>query len=843
MDIKSPFIESRKLKPANIATLCMSSARLPECNSIDEWRPLKAVFLFLLLGLLPQNVAPASDPHPAVASMISGVEESTVYTCVGQLSGEFPVSVGGEPYTIRARNTLSGEPIFKATQFVYEQMKSLGLTVSYQDWAGCRSLTKDQISNRNVIGEKTGTTLADEIVVMTAHMDSAGSSPATFYGADDNASGSAAVLLAADLLSRHNLKRTIRFVLTTGEEQGLCGSRAYASVARNRNDNIVAVYNLDMIGWDRDGFPTVQLHTRTPDKPGYEHDLAIADTFTSVVGTYGLNLAPAIVSQSLGSSDHAAFWDYGYPAILAIEDHSRDFNPLYHTTSDRLNTLNMQYLVNNVAASVGTVAHLASITNSEIELTLSGGGSGFARTAGSPGLARSGYADLKVASGTDPYGIAVFTFSLDGAVVSEAGVPSSPPTTSARVFVDLRKGVYAVPAHDEAGTIDINTGIALVNYGSETADVTYTLRDMDGKPITTGHGTIDAGEHLSCFIDQLKDRAEAPDFSLPPDFATAIQYGSLEIAGTQPLSVLGLRGTMNQRNEFLITTTPVADLTQPQVSHSIYFPQLADGGGYTTSIILLNTSSELETGAVEIIDEKGRPFAVNQAGGAADSSFRYSILPGGVFRFQTDGFPAEVRAGWVRVTPDAGTSTPAGSGVFGYNPGNALVSESGIPSAVSTNHARIYLDLSQNHNTGLALANLADANAEIVINAYEADGVTPAADTRQPIQLDPNGHAAAFADQFTTGLPAGFTGVLDIRSATPFAALTLRTLMNERREFLMTAFPVADANVKAPAPTVFPQVAEGGGYATEFILISPIERANTTLYFHTNQGRPWSVCE
>jgi len=57
------------------------------------------------------------------------------------------------------------------------------------------------------------------------------------------------------------------------------------------------------------------------------------------------------------------------------------------------------------------------------------------------------------------------------------------------------------------------------------------------------------------------------------------------------------------------------------------------------STILLNTSNELETGSLEIKDGKGQPFIVNQVGGTADSSFKYSIPPGGVYRFQTDGSP------------------------------------------------------------------------------------------------------------------------------------------------------------------------------------------------------------
>jgi hypothetical protein len=167
-----------------------------------------------------------------------------------------------------------------------------------------------------------------------------------------------------------------------------------------------------------------------------------------------------------------------------------------------------------------------------------------------------------------------------------------------------------------------------------------------------------------------------------------------------------------------------------------------------------------------------------------------------------------------------------------------MISESGIPAAVSTTHARVYVDLSGNHNTGLAIANLADTNADITIDAFQLDGVTAAGTSQGPLQLDANGYAAAFANEFITGLPTGFTGVLDVSSTTPFAALTLRSLVNERDDFLMTPFPIASADRDAPSPIVFPQIVDGGGYVTEFILISTGEASSATLGFYDETGEP-----
>jgi hypothetical protein len=473
---------------------------------------------------------------------------------------------------------------------------------------------------------------------------------------------------------------------------------------------------------------------------------------------------------------------------------------------------------------------------SEITLSPPAGGSVSTSTYDSTGELIAGYALARVGSGSAPYGTAVFSYRQNGVVVSEVGVPASPPTTNARIFVDYRAQVNAVPGRSSAGIIDLNTGIAVVNPNSSTANVTYTLRNKDGQPVALGHGTIAAGRHFARFIDQLRDLAS--DFILPANFQSVIQFGSLELTSDQPLSVLALRGTMNQRSEFLMTTTLVADLTQSVSYDPLYFPQLADGGGYTTSLLLLNTSNRTESGTLQILDKSGAPVIVNQVGGTADSSFRYSIPAGGAFRFQTDGFSANTKTGWVRLTPDSMNPTPVGSGVFGYNPGAVLVSESGVPAASTTTHARVYVDLSKNHNTGLAIANPNSFAISIVVRGYQTNGTTAVGTTQGPLSLVAGGYDAKFVDQLISGLPAGFTGVLDISSSAPFAALTLRSLVNGRNEFLMTTFPVADANRIAPSPIIFPQIADGGGYLTEFILLGTGGASSTILNIYGDDGKP-----
>jgi hypothetical protein len=288
------------------------------------------------------------ESDPFVTEMLAQFQPDGTYAYAGSLSGEWPAVVDNLPYTITSRATNSGLPIQNATQYIYEHLQALGLSVSFQDWSS------KNFHGRNVVGTITGSVHPDEIVLLTSHLDDMpGFGPAP--GADDNASGSVGVLYAADILSEYRFERTMRFVFFTGEEQGLLGSKAYATEARTEGEKIVAVCNLDMIGWDTMDGPVVRLHTRA----NSAGDLEIANVFTNVVSAYDLDLEPVIDPDGTASSDHASFWVQGYPAILAIEDDQNDFNPYYHSKNDRLPHLNLTFFNNFVKAAIGTAAHLA----------------------------------------------------------------------------------------------------------------------------------------------------------------------------------------------------------------------------------------------------------------------------------------------------------------------------------------------------------------------------------------------------------------------------------------------------------------------------------------------------
>lgn len=289
-------------------------------------------------------------PDPVVQWMVDQVEQDAVRQYAGDLTGEWPVRVLTETVTITTRNTYSQQPIQYATKFVGEHLAALGLDVEYHQWGPATA--------PNVIGQKTGAARPGDIYMITAHLDDMPIN-ATAPGADDNASGSTGVLVAADILAQFNWNCTLRFAFWTGEEQGLLGSDKYAQRAKGKAENIIGVLNLDMIGWNTPGSPRdIDLHA----KGSMPATVELANQTASVVTAYGLNLIPEVRADGTGASDHASFWKYGYNAILGIEDYypgNHDFDPYYHTPGDRLSTLDLSYFTAYVKTAVAETAHMA----------------------------------------------------------------------------------------------------------------------------------------------------------------------------------------------------------------------------------------------------------------------------------------------------------------------------------------------------------------------------------------------------------------------------------------------------------------------------------------------------
>jgi Zn-dependent M28 family amino/carboxypeptidase len=131
-----------------------------------------------------------------------------------------------------------------AVEWVHDEFVSYGLdSVYFHNYSSSYA--------PNVIGILNGEKNTDTIYIICGHIDATAGSPFTNEsvapGADDNASGSGCVILAAKVMSNYRFRHEVRFICFTGEEQGLVGSSYYASA--HSSDNICGVLCFDMVGY------------------------------------------------------------------------------------------------------------------------------------------------------------------------------------------------------------------------------------------------------------------------------------------------------------------------------------------------------------------------------------------------------------------------------------------------------------------------------------------------------------------------------------------------------------------------------------------------------------------
>src|SRR5207248_2044636 len=117
---------------------------------------------------------------------------------------------------------------------------------------------------------------------------------------------------------------------------------------------------------------------------------------------------------------------------------------------------------------------------------------------------------------------------------------------------------------------------------------------------------------IAKFLDQ-------PPFNGRPSLT-----GTFTFSSNLPVSVTALRGLLNERNEFLLTTLSVTQLPAEASTAAIVFPHFATGGGWTTQIVLVNPTDRPLSGGIEFRDPAGQLVAV---GGPFTNIFTYSIPP------------------------------------------------------------------------------------------------------------------------------------------------------------------------------------------------------------------------
>ncbi len=301
------------------------------------------VVLALAAGLGYMTHMPGS-PHAGPLPPLSA-EEAELRQ---RLQGHVAVLAG----EIGERHLGRYEALTAAAGYIEQSLRAMGYEVASQEY---------QVQGRrvrNLEAELAGVDPAGEIVLIGAHYDTVAGSP----GANDNASGVAALLEIARLLARERPARSLRFVAFVNEEPPFfytrdMGSRVYARRAAQRGERIVAMLSLETLGYYSDArgsqrypFPFALFYPDRGDFVAFVGNLASRDLVQRCVRSFRAHTAfPAEGLAAPGWmggvhwSDHWSFWQEGYPALM-VTDTAPYRYPHYHAATDTPDRLDYERL-------------------------------------------------------------------------------------------------------------------------------------------------------------------------------------------------------------------------------------------------------------------------------------------------------------------------------------------------------------------------------------------------------------------------------------------------------------------------------------------------------------------
>lgn len=543
-------------------------------------------------------------------------------------------------------------------------------------------------------------------------------------------------------------------------------------------------------------------------------------------GTFDINIAGDLAFDFSGGSynEHiAAKRGAAFQEIQALSDLTPDGDALIGVTQILLNDDGTVFVLAVNDQSQQVIYRATPVQPPvSINFQISDRSGTSQTTSGSGNSVQAGFGRIIPNAGSStPSGMAIFDFAQNGVLISEAAVPASPLIQSGRTYAEI------------GGPVD--TGIAIANPNTQVATINFYYTDATGRNVFSGTTTVGANSQISAFLDQAPFVSQATDLSAVRTFT---------FSSSIPVGVTALRGYTNQRGEFLITTLPVVPLDVPRASTAFAFPHYADGGGWISTVVLVNPTDAAITGTAQFYSKgntrtAGVPVTL-VANGTSGSIFNYTIPPRGAFKLQTAGTGSAVQSGWVKVTPSSGSITPSGLVVFSFQSNGVRVSEAGVPALPSSSAFRMYAEALGTIQTGMAISNPDASNVSVNFELTNLDGTSTGITGSTTVPA--TGQVAMFLNQIPgfSALPASFKGILRISGANVFVT-GLRGRYNERGDFLITTTaPVDETAPPSTSEYVFPQLADGGGYTTQIILFSGTagQSATGVLQFLSQSGEP-----
>jgi hypothetical protein len=423
-----------------------------------------------------------------------------------------------------------------------------------------------------------------------------------------------------------------------------------------------------------------------------------------------------------------------------------------------------------------------------------------------------GYAAAFTNLGATPHALAFFRNRVRGVTISEAPVAAQALTTSARIFLEKDARV--------------RTGIAIVNPSSAPVAISFRFTDQTGRDSAPGNLALAPGEQMSRFVDELLD-------GLPAEF-----LGTLTIEASAPVGVTAMRGTLNERLDFLLTTLPVfVPGTDPGTDSML--AHFADGGEWSTEIVAVNTTDDPESGTIRFVSSSGQEL----------SAHSYTVAPRSVLRVRPSGTTAAVRTGSVKLQVDSGSRAPGLSAIVRVRTNGIIVAEGAIPAIRPATSFRMYAESAGAWTngeagalmTGVAVANPGSEPATAEVNLSNLSGSLIG---RSAISIPSGAQLSVFLTQLPgfQSLSTPQRGVLAVTSVRALAVTAIRARLNERRDFLFAGTPPVDET--STGSTVYiPHLASGGGYSTQLVFVesSLTAPSNGMLRFFDTRGQPLAL--
>jgi len=296
----------------------------------------------LFLGLFLVSFGTNAQQSECLTA-IGLVQQDSLFRFVRILTGREAVIVSGQPEMISSRYAYHPDNDV-AANYLKEACSGYGFSIQDIPFSS---------TGRNIIAYKNGTLNDKQAYILCAHYDCVGSSNAPFQGADDNASGAAALLEAARVLTNTNFPYTIVLAFWDEEEEGLIGSMAFAPDGPLGYWDVAGVVNMDMIAWDGNNDSLAMIHAMP-----VASSAGLALKMAELNMRYRTGLQTVIQNPGETNTDQQSFWLKGATAVGLTEDYENDFNPHWHQWGDSLENMHLPYFTKMSKLAIAAICDL-----------------------------------------------------------------------------------------------------------------------------------------------------------------------------------------------------------------------------------------------------------------------------------------------------------------------------------------------------------------------------------------------------------------------------------------------------------------------------------------------------